>query len=84
MPKVTSSFIQFTPNEKLGEKLQNIEDFISFLFDCFNHPRRTVANNLKKYNLENDELLKILEKRPQHLSLSDCLLLYSSTKRKLS
>lgn len=84
MPKVTSSFIQFTPNEKLGEKLQNIEDFISFLFDCFNQPRRTVANNLKKYNLENDELLKILEKRPQHLSLSDCLLLYSSTKRKLS
>lgn len=84
MPKVTSSFIQFTPNEKLGEKLQNIDDFISFLFDCFNHRRRTVANNLKKYNLENDELLKILEKRPQHLSLSDCLLLYSSTKRKLS
>ena len=94
MPKVTSSFIQFTPNEKLGEKLQNIDDFISFLFDIRKllgkvygvivKAQETYECMLKKYNLENDELLKILEKRPQHLSLSDCLLLYSTTKRKLS
>lgn len=80
-PKVTSSLIQFTPNNRLNIGIENIENFVYFLFDCFNHPRRTVGNNLKKYDLKSSEITKILEKRPEHLSLDEYFLLYSSIKK---
>lgn len=74
-PKVTSSFIQFSPNKKYVE---NVEDFIIFLTRCFGQPRKTLSNNLKNFDIRSTpETALLLSKRPQHVSLDEYLSLFN-------
>jgi len=73
-PKVNSSFIMFSPVER--DLTINIPAFESFLEECFNHPRKTLRNNLRSYKFSKD-FDKLLEKRPQHLSLEEYLQLFN-------
>ena len=73
-PKVNSSFIMFSPTNK--DLDINIPAFESFLERCFNHPRKTLRNNLRSYKF-NSDFDKLLEKRPQHLSLEEYLQLFN-------
>ena len=73
-PKVNSSFVMFSPTNK--DLDINIPAFESFLERCFNHPRKTLRNNLRSYKF-NSDFDKLLEKRPQHLSLEEYLQLFN-------
>jgi 16S rRNA (adenine1518-N6/adenine1519-N6)-dimethyltransferase len=75
-PKVTSSFVKFSPNKKV------VIDYVSFekfLWTCFGQPRKTLKNNLKQRTFEKTKLLEsLLSKRPQHLSLDEYLYLFDN------
>jgi 16S rRNA (adenine1518-N6/adenine1519-N6)-dimethyltransferase len=75
-PNVTSTFIQFTPKENI---LENTEAFEKFLQDAFRQPRKTLKNNLKRnYSFTKKEIMPLLQKRPQHLSLKQYLNLFDN------
>jgi 16S rRNA (adenine1518-N6/adenine1519-N6)-dimethyltransferase len=79
-PKVTSSFVSFTPKENVEEELKE-KSFLKFLQASFSQPRKTLKNNLRNFNLEYDsEVEELLSKRPQHLSLNGFSLLYKKIK----
>ncbi len=75
-PNVESTFIQFTPKTVL---LKNAEDFEKFLHTAFRQPKKTLKNNFaKSYLFTNEEILPLLQKRPQHLSLEQYLYLFNN------
>ncbi len=76
-PKVNSSLIMFSPNHR--DISVNILSFESFLERCFTHPRKTLRNNLKGLEFSND-FEKLLQKRPQHLSLEEYLQLFNDNR----
>jgi len=74
-PKVTSTLIKAVRKSDIPKiNFQKFEDFVHL---CFIQPRRTIKNNLK--NLFEDGVLpdKYLEKRPQELSTSQFLELFT-------
>lgn len=73
-PKVNSSLIMFSPAQ--STITVDIPAFESFLERCFTHPRKTLRNNLRGYKF-NDNYEKLLQKRPQHLSLEEYLQLFN-------
>jgi len=73
-PKVNSSLVMFSPTPKTLPI--DIPSFNSFLEQCFTHPRKTLRNNLRGYKFSND-FEKLLQKRPQHLSLEEYLQLFN-------
>jgi len=76
-PKVNSSFISFTPKNKIPENLKG-EEFSSFLQNSFKQPRKTIRNNLHNITFQEESIIEeLLNKRPQHLSLDDYSLLFS-------
>jgi len=82
-PKVMSSLISFTPEEKQYEKLKKKEvrkDFDLFLQNAYKQPRKKLSNNLKNYlfNKEEKKIATILDRRPQHISLDDFFYLFSN------
>ena len=82
-PKVMSSLISFTPEEKQYEKLKKKEvrkDFDLFLQNAYKQPRKKLANNLKNYLFNKDakRIESILDRRPQHISLDDFFYLFSN------
>ena len=82
-PKVMSSLISFTPEEKQHEKLKKKEvrkDFDLFLQNAYKQPRKKLSNNLKNYlfNKEEKKIATILDRRPQHISLDDFFYLFSN------
>lgn len=80
-PKVVSSFVRFTPNDKEHCKNIKIEDFEKFLKICFKQPRKKLSNNLKNYySFKNEKSKALLEKRAQHLSLEEFLSLFCNIK----
>lgn len=75
-PKVTSSFIKFTKETNQEKDKENLYKFLEI---CFKQPRKTLKNNLKNKNFNsNDTVNKILEKRPQHLSLDQYIYLFNN------
>ncbi len=73
IPKVDSAVIKLKSKEQ-KLPLKNYDFFEKFVKECFLHRRKTLKNNLLKYNL--DEINSILQKhhvsvqnRPQELSL---------------
>jgi len=77
-PKVTSSFVEFSPTKK-HVQVKDLIKFDEFTTDAFKQPRRKLSNNLKKYTfIVNDKTENLLEKRPQHLSLDDYIFLFSN------
>ncbi len=75
-PKVNSSLIKFSP---LNQNIKEKEAFESFLIECFQQPRKTLANNLRKQRLTINEKHQILlSKRPQHLSFSEYLEMFEA------
>ena len=77
-PKVTSSLTQFSPKTKAYE-IANLTKFDGFMEEAFKQPRKKLANNLKRYKFTDDgRAIALLEKRPQHLSLEEYLLLFSN------
>lgn len=77
-PKVRSSFTQFSPREK-DLQIGNLIKFDELMEEAFKQPRKKLANNLKRYSFKNENRIKnLLEKRPQHLSLEEYLLLFSN------
>lgn len=78
-PKVNSSFIRFSP-KKIEVDLDP-KTFKRFLETCFGQPRKTLRNNLKNsYSFKSSEVKDLLSQRPQHLSLSEYLFLFSNIK----
>ncbi|MFA5633931.1 MAG: 16S rRNA (adenine(1518)-N(6)/adenine(1519)-N(6))-dimethyltransferase RsmA [Candidatus Dojkabacteria bacterium] len=81
-PKVDSSFIMFSPKEKIEDI--DVVQLKKFLQICFKQPRKTLKNNLKGAypNLSKNNIKgsfeKLLTKRPQHLSLEEFLFLYNN------
>mgnify|MGYP001171492130 CR=1 FL=1 len=73
-PKVNSSLVMFSPTR--NKISANISSFESFLEECFTHPRKTLRNNLKGLKFNNN-FEKLLQKRPQHLSLEEYLQLFN-------
>lgn len=67
-PKVTSTFIKFTPKEKISIP----ERFESFLKLAFKSPRKTLKNNLGL-----KETSPVLQKRPSELSLNEYIMLFN-------
>jgi 16S rRNA (adenine1518-N6/adenine1519-N6)-dimethyltransferase len=79
-PKVTSSFVSFTPKENIEDELKE-RSFVKFLQASFSQPRKTLKNNLRNFNIEYDsEIEELLSKRPQHLSLDEFTLLFKKVK----
>lgn len=77
-PKVTSSFTQFLPKEKELE-IKDFAKFERFTENAFRQPRKKLSNNLKSYNFKDEKFVKtLLEKRPQHLSLEEYILLFNN------
>lgn len=77
-PKVTSSLTQFSPKTKAYE-ITNLTKFDEFMEEAFKQPRKKLANNLKRYKFtDDDRAIALLEKRPQHLSIEEYLLLFSN------
>ncbi len=74
-PKVTSSLICFAP--KLQKIQLDNEKFIKFLEKSFKSPRKTLRNNLKGTNF-NADILALLDKRPQELTLDEYLFLFNN------
>lgn len=79
VPKVTSSFIQFTYSPTDFE-IEDIQKFENFIIRCFNSPRKTLRNNLKQYLNEKDISNELLSQRPQQLSLEQFLQLFTLLK----
>lgn len=80
-PKVTSSFTLFEPKAMTSQNiiLRKNKVFDRFLQDSFAQPRKMLSNNLRKYNFQqNEEIIKLLNARPQHLSLEEYVLLFSN------
>ena len=50
VPKVDSVVISFVPIER-DNKIKDTKEFIKFINDCFQFKRKTIRNNLKKYDL---------------------------------
>lgn len=73
-PKVNSSLVMFSPTNK--DLNIDTTAFESFLEKCFNHPRKTLRNNLKGYKFSKDFDI-FLQKRPQHLSFGEYLQLFN-------
>ena len=67
-PKVTSTFIEFIPKEKISIP----EGFEGFLKLAFRSPRKTLKNNLKIKKAS-----PILQKRPSELSLNEYIMLFN-------
>jgi 16S rRNA (adenine1518-N6/adenine1519-N6)-dimethyltransferase len=87
-PKVTSSFIKFNKEEALLPKIKRempnfkFNEFNNFLYKCFNHPRKTLQNNLKKskYKYLTETLSEdILKRRPGNLGINEYLSIYLET-----
>jgi 16S rRNA (adenine1518-N6/adenine1519-N6)-dimethyltransferase len=76
VPKVTSSFIKFTPDVKILE-IENLNNFQNFIKQAFTSPRKTVRNNLKSILKGKDIKSDLLEKRPQQLSLQEFVKLFT-------
>lgn len=77
-PKVTSAFTQFSPLEKPLVVVDLIK-FDELLESAFKQPRKKLTNNLKGYKFKAEKRVSsLLEKRPQHLSLEEYLLLFSN------
>ena len=51
VPKVDSVIISFSPR-KIDNKVNDIDKFINVVHDSFQFKRKTIRNNLKKYDLE--------------------------------
>jgi len=82
-PKVMSSLISFTPEEKIYEELRKKDtrkEFDLFLQNAYKQPRKKLANNLKNYLFNKDakRIESILDRRPQHISLDDFFYLFSN------
>lgn len=70
-PNVDSSVIKMVKKDNI-EKLNNYEHFQNLLKDSFQYKRKTIRNNLKKYDLNKVE--KILKKYGYDLNVrSECL-----------
>lgn len=79
VPKVTSSFIRFTPlTQKIA--ISDLRKFQKFLKLSFTSPRKTLKNNIKKLLTEKNLDSALLSKRPQELSLQDFLDLFTLLK----
>lgn len=75
-PKVTSSFIRFSPTKKIFDI--DKKEFKSFLKLAFRQPRKTLRNNLKGLLFKDQEIVEtLLSKRAQHLSLDEYIFLFS-------
>ena len=78
-PRVNSSFVRFSPSQFNPDI--NKEAFEKFLKVCFKQPRKTLRNNLKNsFAFENEKANELLSQRPQHLSLSEFVFLFSNAK----
>jgi 16S rRNA (adenine1518-N6/adenine1519-N6)-dimethyltransferase len=78
-PKVNSSLVRFSPKDV--DLNIDKDNFLKFLHNCFRQPRKTLKNSLKgSYTFNNQEVDKLLSRRPQHLSLDEFLFLYSNIK----
>ena len=77
-PKVTSSFIEFSPKEINQTLINKEKDFIKFLEICYKQPRKTIKNNISKAYPNINPNMKILEKRPQHISFDEYTKLFSN------
>jgi len=82
-PKVMSSLISFTPEEKQYGELKKKDvkkEFDLFLQNAYKQPRKKLANNLKNYSFNKEEkrIEAILDRRPQHISLDDFYYLFSN------
>jgi len=65
-PKVTSSFVKFTPNDKYKSVDKALEDLIN---RSFRMPRKMISNNLKPFSYKIPE--KLSSKRGAELNLDD-------------
>lgn len=79
-PKVMSSLIRLSPIKRQYDFLINETTkirFDRFLQNAYKQPRKKLSNNLKAYTFkENSKILKVLENRPQHISLEEYILLF--------
>ncbi len=75
-PNVNSTFIQFTPK---AVPLENIKAFEKFLHNAFRQPRKTLKNNFgRNYSFTKEDIIPLLQERPQHLSLEQYLYLFNN------
>lgn len=79
-PKVVSSFVMFTPQEKtFFQSKEEVENFENFLLQAYKQPRKKLQNNLKgcfPYEI-GEKAKELLNLRPQHLTIEDYLFLFS-------
>lgn len=75
-PKVTSSFIKISRKE--STPTLDFIKFSDFVHLCFQHPRRTLRNNLK--NIDGISLVasQFLDKRPQELDYHEFITLFET------
>lgn len=75
-PNVNSTFIQFTPKTV---PLENSKAFEKFLHNAFRQPRKTLKNNFgRNYSFTKEDIIPLLQERPQHLSLEQYLYLFNN------
>lgn len=75
-PKVFSRLIQFKAKSQVKPIIQE-EDFWRFIKLCFQHPRRTLKNNMLQTHVPLDAFdEQLLKKRAQELSMDDFLVLW--------
>lgn len=86
-PKVTSSLVEFSPQqERFFSTKEEEKRFENFLNQAFKQPRKKLSNNLKNFFpkgiIVEEKIEKILEKRPQHLTLQEYIFLFSNTAKR--
>lgn len=75
-PKVNSSFVLFSPNNKTTTDI-DLDKFISFIERAFKSPRKTLNNNLKGLNINIDSK-ELLTKRPADITLAQYLEIFTN------
>lgn len=83
-PKVTSSLVEFSPQQDSFFATEKEEkQFEKFINQAYRQPRKKLSNNLKSYfhkgEAISEKIEKLLEQRPQHLTLQEYIFLFSNT-----
>ncbi len=80
-PNVVSSFIKFARNDNL-KLVGDLEGFLKYLHLAFKQPRKKLKNNIGKHYTPSNEILDLLNKRPEDFDLEGHLHIWKNLEPK--